>query len=67
MARAESDLRDRTSAAVICVASVLYARGFYEKLGKHHAVDTEQSLSSIVEAALSEHLERRAKGRSGGD
>jgi hypothetical protein len=36
---------------------------------KHHAVDTEQSLSSIVEAALTEHLERlgrRAKGKSRG-
>lgn len=25
---------------------------------KHHAVDTEQSLSAIVEAALSHHLAR---------
>ena len=25
---------------------------------KHHAVDTEQSLSAIVEAAVSEYLER---------
>jgi len=25
---------------------------------KHHAVDTEQSLSSIVAAALEEHLDR---------
>ena len=31
--RAESDFRDRTSAGTIYVASVLYARGFYEKLG----------------------------------
>jgi histone acetyltransferase (RNA polymerase elongator complex component) len=31
--RAESDFRDRTSAGKIYVASVLYARGFYEKLG----------------------------------
>ena len=31
--RAESDFRDRTSAAEIHVGSVLYARGFYEKLG----------------------------------
>jgi hypothetical protein len=28
---------------------------------KHHAVDTEQSLSAIVEAALTEHLERAAR------
>ena len=27
---------------------------------KHHAVDTEQSLSAIVEAALSAHLKRHA-------
>ena len=33
VARAESDLRTRTSAAVIHVASVIYARRFYEKLG----------------------------------
>ena len=33
VARAESDFRDRTSAAEIHVASVIYARGFYEKLG----------------------------------
>ena len=33
VARAETDFRDRTSAAVIHVASVLYARRFYEKLG----------------------------------
>jgi predicted transcriptional regulator len=30
---------------------------------KHHAVDTEQSLSAIVEAALSEYLDRSARGR----
>jgi predicted metal-dependent phosphoesterase TrpH len=30
---------------------------------KHHAVDTEQSLSAIVEAALIEYLER--PGRDG--
>ena len=33
IARAESDYRDRTSGAVIHVASVIYARRFYEKLG----------------------------------
>ena len=34
---------------------------------KHHAVDTEQSLSAIVAAAVSEHLSRAAnvKKRSG--
>src|SRR5262249_29208839 len=31
--RAESDFRDRTSAAELHVLSVLYARGFYERLG----------------------------------
>ena len=31
---------------------------------KHHAVDTEQSLSAIVTAALTEHLAREA--RAGG-
>ncbi len=37
---------------------------------KHHAVDTEQSLSAIVELALSEYLDRiskREKGRRHGD
>jgi hypothetical protein len=29
---------------------------------KHHAVETEQSLSAIVEAALTEYLRRRKKG-----
>jgi len=36
---------------------------------KHHAVDSEQSLSGIVEAALTEHLARveaLAKEGSGG-
>jgi predicted HicB family RNase H-like nuclease len=36
---------------------------------KHHAVDSEQSLSAIVEAALSEYLDRVRRGgkeRSGG-
>ena len=30
---------------------------------KHHAVDTEQSLSAIVEAALVEHLARVTRTR----
>jgi predicted transcriptional regulator len=37
---------------------------------KHHAVDTEQSLSAIVATALEEHLARaskRKKGRARGD
>jgi len=29
---------------------------------KHHAVETEQSLSAIVETALSEYLDRRYRG-----
>jgi hypothetical protein len=33
---------------------------------KHHAVDTEQSLSAIVEAALTEHLAHRGRGRKEG-
>src|SRR3954471_24659037 len=39
---AESDFRDRTSAAKMHVGSVLYARGFYEKLG-YELVDKERS------------------------
>ncbi len=35
---------------------------------KHHAVDTEQSLSSIVEAALADYLDRiDRKGRRRGN
>jgi predicted HicB family RNase H-like nuclease len=37
---------------------------------KHHAVDTEQSLSTIVELALSEYLDRvskRGRRRQHGD
>jgi predicted HicB family RNase H-like nuclease len=30
---------------------------------KYHAVDTEQSLSAIVEAALSDYLNRADRGR----
>lgn len=30
---------------------------------KHHAVDTEQSLSAIVKTALSEYLERAERRR----
>jgi hypothetical protein len=32
---------------------------------KHHAVETEQSLSAIVEAALTEYLKRRGGTRRG--
>lgn len=42
VARAEFDFRDRTSTAVIHVASVLYARHFYEKLG-YELVTEERS------------------------
>ena len=41
--RAESDFRDRTSAAEIYVASVIYARGFYEKLGYEVATTKERT------------------------
>jgi predicted transcriptional regulator len=37
---------------------------------KHHAVETEQSLSAIVEAALSQYLDRgdrRTKGKNRGN
>jgi hypothetical protein len=37
---------------------------------KHHAVETEQSLSAIAAAALTEHLDRtvqRPKGKNRGD
>jgi GNAT superfamily N-acetyltransferase len=43
VARVESDFRDRTSAAVIRVASVIYARGFYEKLGYELATTKERT------------------------
>ena len=32
---------------------------------KHHAVDTEQSLSSIVETALTEYLDRVGRASKG--
>jgi N-acetylglutamate synthase-like GNAT family acetyltransferase len=41
--RVESDFRDQTSAAEIHVASVLYARGFYEKLGYELATAKERT------------------------
>lgn len=31
---------------------------------KHHAVDTEQSLSAIVEKALNEYLDRNAQAET---
>ena len=34
---------------------------------KHHAVDTEQSLSAIVTAALTEHLAREPRERESKD
>ena len=43
VARAESDFRDRTSAAEIHVASVIYARGFYERLGYELATTKERT------------------------
>src|SRR5438034_8910840 len=45
VARAESDFRDRTSPAVIHVASLIYARRFYEKLGSELAT-TEHTASA---------------------
>jgi len=45
--RAESDFRDQTAAAEIHVASVLYARGFYEKLG-YELVARERSGSEPI-------------------
>ncbi len=43
VACAESDFRNRTSAAEIHVASVIYARGFYEKLGYELATTRERT------------------------
>lgn len=34
---------------------------------KHHAVDTEQSLSSIVEAALTAYLRRQTRSTGSSD
>jgi ribosomal protein S18 acetylase RimI-like enzyme len=50
--RAESDFQDRTSAAELHVGSVLYARGFYEKLG-YELVTKERSGSEPF------HLKKR--------
>ena len=43
VARAESDFRKRTSAGEIHVASVIYARGFYERLGYELATARERT------------------------
>jgi predicted HicB family RNase H-like nuclease len=34
---------------------------------KHHAVETEQSLSAIVEAALEDHLDTKTRRQRRGD
>jgi predicted HicB family RNase H-like nuclease len=34
---------------------------------KHHAVDTEQSLSAIVEQALTDHLQHRERAEKAGE
>ncbi len=60
--RAESDFRDRTSAAKIYVASVLYARGFYEKLG-YEVATTERSGSEPFHMKKSFDVAARAATR----